>query len=308
MADLSESLNGVILTNPNRVYWPRDHITKRDLAHYYDRVTPYMLPYVLGRPLSMVRCPGGLLELPPEIRRGRRRVHVCFFHKHPSNGFPGPFARITIPESGGPAPYITITEAGSLTALAQMGTLEIHVWGATWPDIENPDTLVFDLDPDPAVPWRELADAARLVRDLLSSAGLSSFVKTTGGKGLHVVAPIKPEHDWERVRVFCRRVAENAAGEAPDRLTVDMSKAKRTGRIYIDYVRNNRGATAIAPYSTRAKERATVAVPLRWSELSGRIRPDTHTVRTVSNRLRRLEGDPWSGYFEIGPSQSIPTA
>ena len=306
MVDGTDSLNGVTLTNPNRVYWPRDRITKRGLADYYARVAPYMLPYVLGRPVSMVRCPGGLVELPPEVREGRRRVDTCFFHKHPSDDFPGPFERVMITESGGPAPYLVITKAGSLTALAQMGTLEIHVWGSTWPDIEHPDTLVFDLDPDPALPWRELTDAARLVRDLLSGAGLASFVRTTGGKGLHVVAPVKPEHGWEQARAFCRGVAETAAGEAPDRLTANMSKTKRTGKIYIDYVRNNRGATAIAPYSTRAKERATVAVPLRWSELGGRIRPDTYTVSTLANRLRRLRGDPWDGYFETGRSQGIP--
>lgn len=306
MTDTAGPLNGVILTHPDRVFWPRDRITKRDLADYYDRVAPYMLPYVLGRPLSMVRCPGGLAELPDEVRKDGRRVDACFFHKHPADDFPGPFERITITESGGPAPYLTITETASLTALAQIGTLEIHVWGSTWPSIEHPDMLVFDLDPDPAIPWRELAEAARLVRELLRGVGLASFVKTTGGKGLHVVAPIKPERGWEEARWFCRGVAETAAGEAPDRFTSSMSKAKRVGKIYIDYVRNNRGATAIAPYSTRAKERATVAVPLRWSELSGRIRPDTYTLRTLPNRLRRLDGDPWDGYFEVGRAQSIP--
>ena len=306
MTDAVGSLNGVTLTHPDRVFWPHDGITKRDLADYYDRVAPYMLPYVLGRPLSMVRCPGGLAELPDEVRKGGRKVDACFFHKHAADDFPGPFERIAITESDGPAPYLTITETGSLTALSQMGTLEIHVWGSTWPDIEHPDTLVFDLDPDPAIPWRELAGAARLVRDLLSGVGLASFVKTTGGKGLHVVAPIKPEHGWEEARVFCRGVAETAAAEAPDRLTSNMSKARRAGKIYIDYVRNNRGATTVAPYSTRAKERATVAMPLRWSELGGHIRPDTYTLRTLPNRLRRLEGDPWEGYFDVRRTQSIP--
>ena len=306
MTDGADTLNGVTLTNPDRVYWPRERITKRELAEYYDMVALHMLPYVLQRPLSMVRCPGGLAELPAEVRQGRRRVDACFFHKHPSDDFPGPFERVVTTESGGPAPYLAITEAGSLTALAQMGTLEIHVWGSTSPDIERADTLVFDLDPDPTVPWRELADGARLVRDLLSGVGIKSFVKTTGGKGLHVVAPVRPERNWEEVRVFCRGVAETAAGEAPDRFTANMSKAKRVGKIYIDYVRNNRGATSIAPYSTRAKERATVSVPLRWTELSGRIRSDTYALRTLPNRLRRLEGDPWEGYFEVGRTQTIP--
>jgi bifunctional non-homologous end joining protein LigD len=305
VADGATSLNGVTLTHPDRVFWPRDQITKRDLAHYYDRVAPHMLPYVLGRPVSMVRCPSGIGELPPDVRQGRRRVDACFFHKHPADDFPGPFERVMITESGGPAPYLIITETGSLTALAQMGVLEIHVWGATWPNIEHPDMLVFDLDPDPAVPWPALADGARFVRDVLRSVGLESFVKTTGGKGLHVVAPITPSEDWKGARRFCKGVAETVVSEAPDRFTANMSKAKRAGKIYVDYVRNNRGATAIAPYSTRAKESAPVAVPLRWAELGGLIRPDTYTIKALPNRLSRLKGDPWEGYFETGRTQGL---
>jgi bifunctional non-homologous end joining protein LigD len=301
-------MNGVTLTNPDRVFWPLDRITKRDLAAYYDRVAPLMLPHVLGRPLSMVRCPGGLGELPAGVRQGRGRVGECFFHKHPGDDFPGPFTRISITESGGPAPYLAVSEAASLTALAQMGTLEIHVWGSTWPDIERPDVLVFDLDPDPAVDWPALAGAARLVREVLRAAGLESFVKTTGGKGLHVTAPVTPNAGWDEVRLFCRQVAEAVVEQAPDRLTANMSKAKRTGKIYIDYVRNNRGATSIAPYSTRARERAPVAVPLRWTELSGQIRPDTFTVSDLAARLSRLKGGPWEGYFETKQAQSITAA
>ncbi|MBN1461312.1 MAG: ATP-dependent DNA ligase, partial [Armatimonadetes bacterium] len=187
----------------------------------------------------------------------------------------------------------------------QMGVLEIHVWGSTWPDIEHPDLLVFDLDPDSTIPWATLAAGARIVRDVLQEAGLTSFVKTTGGKGLHVVVPIIPSVGWEKVRAFCKAVADAVVGLAPDRFTAKMSKAKRGGKIFVDYVRNNRGATAIAPYSTRARESATVAVPLRWAELSGRVRPDTYTVNDLANRLRRLKGDPWEGYFGIGRAQIL---
>jgi bifunctional non-homologous end joining protein LigD len=298
-------VNDVTLTHPDRVFWPADHITKRDLVAYYDQVADRMLPYVLGRPVSMVRCPGGIAELPANVRQGRDRVGACFFYKHPADDFPGPFERVTITESGGPAPYLAITEAGSLTALAQMGVLEVHIWGSTWPDIERPDMLVFDLDPDPAIPWTALAGGARLVRDILRDLGLESFVKTTGGKGLHVVVPLTPSAGWEDVRLFCKGVADAVVNRAPDRFTANMSKAKRGGKIFIDYVRNNRGATAIAPYSTRAKERASVAVPLRWAELSGRVRPDTYTVKTLGNRLSRLRGDPWEGYFETGRTQAL---
>jgi len=301
----ADTVNGVTLTHPERVFWPRDGITKRDLAAYYDVVAPFMLPYVTGRPVSMLRCPGGIGELPEGVRQGRGRADACFFHKHPGDDFPGPFERVMITESGGPAPYLAITEAASLTALAQMGVLEIHVWGSTWPDIEHPDLLVFDLDPDSTVPWATLAAGARIVRDVLQEAGLTSFVKTTGGKGLHVVVPITPSAGWEEVRAFCKAVADAVVSLAPDRLTANMSKAKRGGKIFVDYVRNNRGATAIAPYSTRARERATVAVPLRWAELSGRARPDTYTVKNLPNRLRQLKGDPWEGYFGIGRAQRL---
>jgi len=308
VAERPEVVNAVALTHPERIYWPRERVSKRELVAYYDLVAPWILPHVLGRPISMVRCPGGIGELATGAREGRTRIDPCFFHKHPGEDFPGPFERVTIVESAGPAEYLTITEAGSLTALAQMGVLEIHVWGSTWPDIERPDLLVFDLDPDAQITWRELANAARLCREVLGALGLKSFVKTTGGKGLHVVAPVAPSAGWEDVSEFCRRVAEIIVEAAPDRFTATMSKAKRTGKIYVDHVRNNRGATSIAPYSTRARDRAPVAVPLRWKELSGRVRPDTYTLKNLPLRLRGVKGDPWGGYAEAGRAQTARTA
>jgi bifunctional non-homologous end joining protein LigD len=278
-------------------------VSKRGLVEYYDMVAGRMLPYVLGRPVAMVRCPEGV-EAPGEGQRGGRGK-PCFFHKHPGGDFPGPHELVTIKESAGPDTYLTITEPGSLTGLAQMGVLEIHVWGSTWPDIEHPDLLVFDLDPDPTVTWKALADGARLMRDVLSALGLESFVKTTGGKGLHVEAPVIPGADWEAVRLFCKAVADAFVAHAPDRYTANMSKAKRVGKIYVDYVRNNRGSTSIAPYSTRARDHATVAVPLRWAELSGSVRPDSYTVNNLANRLRRLKGDPWEGWSEVGRRQTL---
>ncbi len=301
-------VNGVTISHPEKLLWPGDGITKRRLVMHYDAVASWMLPYVLGRPVAMVRCPGGIGDLPASVRGGKKPTDPCFYHKHPSPDFPGPFGRVTIEESDGPAPYLTITEPGSLTALAQMGVLEIHVWGSTWPDIEHPDLLVFDLDPDPAVDWKMLADAARLVREVLLTLGLESFVKTTGGKGLHVQAPISPTEDWDTVRSFCKAVADVVVAHDPRRYTSQMAKAKRTGKIFIDYMRNNRGATSIAPYSTRAREHATVAVPLRWRELSGSVRPDAYTVGNIQARLSKLKGDPWEGYAEAGNSQGLAQA
>ncbi len=301
-------VRGVALTHPERILWPLDQITKRELVEYYLTIADRMLPYVLRRPISLVRCPDGIKGSAATIRQGRGRRGPCFFHKHPGPDFPGPFERVTIEESGGPQTYLTVTEVGSLVGLAQMGVLEIHVWGSSWPDIEHPDTLVFDLDPDPAVEWAALAQGARLMKEVLSALGLESFVKTTGGKGLHVVAPIVPEGNWEVVRGFCKSIAEALVGHAPDRFTANMAKEKREGKIYVDYVRNTRGATSIAPYSTRAHDDATVAVPLRWSELSGRVRPDAYTIGNIQDRLRRLRGDPWDGYLEAQRTQGLTAA
>jgi len=302
------AVHGVKLTHPERIFWPLPHISKRDLVGHYESVAEWMLPYVLDRPVSMVRCPDGIADAPATVGQGGAKDRACFFHKHAGSDFPGPLRRIPVEESRGSGTYLTITEAGSLTALAQMGVLEIHVWGSTWPDIEHPDMLVFDLDPDSTVEWPALADGARLMRDVLGALGLESFVKTTGGKGLHVVAPITPGEDWEGVRRFCKSVAETFVSHAPDRYTANMSKAKRGGKIYVDYVRNGRGATSIAPYSTRATQNATVAVPLRWNELRRGLRPDTYTVGNLQNRMRRLKGDPWEDYFEVGPAQTITAA
>ena len=303
----ADVVNGVTLTHPDRVYWPESGLTKRDLVDYYDQVAPAdaalrdraarghgALPWRVSR------------SLPKGVRQGNRRVDTCFFYKHPPADFAGPFQRVMITESGGPAPYLAITEAGSLTALAQMGVLEIHIWGSTAPDIEHPDMLVFDLDPDDSVPWPAWLRAPLMVRELLRAAGLESFVKTTGGKGLHVVAPVRAENGWPEVRLFCKGVAEVIASQAPDRFVATMSKAKRAGKIYVDYVRNTRGSTSIAPYSTRARDGATVAVPLRWEELSGGDRPDAYTLVTLPDRLKQLDGDPWQGYFETARAQTLP--
>jgi len=295
----------VSITHPERVFWPAPGITKLDLIHYYDMVAERMLPYVIDRPVAMVRCPSGVEDGEPQTVGRGGRPPGCFFHKHPGDDFPGPVGRVMITESAGPAPYLTITGPGSLAALAQMGVLEIHVWGSTWPDIEQPDMIVFDLDPGPGVEWPALAEGARLVRKVVGGLGLESFVKTTGGKGLHVVVPLTPNEEWREVARFCRRVAEVMVDLAPNRFTANMSKAKRAGKIYVDYVRNNRGSTSIAPYSTRAKERPTVAVPLRWTELSGSIRPDTYTLETLSRRLERQKSDPWEGYFAVRDAQKL---
>ncbi len=294
---------GVRVTNPDRVFWPADQVTKLDLIEYYRGISDWIMPHILHRPMSMVRCPQGVAGVAPDFHE--EKGGPCFFHKHAGPDFPGPFERVEIVESKGPETYITVTDPAALVALAQMGVLEIHVWGSRWPDIERPDMVVFDLDPDPEAGLSGAVEGARLLRVLLTNLGLESFVKTTGGKGLHVVVPVRPGEDWEGIKLFARRVAETVVAAEPDRYTATMSKAKRKGKTFVDYLRNGRTATAIAPFSTRAKPHATVAVPLRWEELGRLDRADGYTVQNLSRRLAQLKGDPWGAYFELQDSQEI---
>jgi bifunctional non-homologous end joining protein LigD len=268
------------LTNPDKVMYPEQGITKRELLDYYALVAERMLPHVANRPLTLVRCPNG---------RGK----PCFFQKHPGAGTPEGIRSVAIREKDGKAPYSVIDDAQGLFGLVQLGSLEIHTWGARASDFEHPDLLVFDLDPDPELDFGAVVEAAQLLRRTFEGAGLESFVKTTGGKGLHVCVPVVPDLDWTTVKDFSSRVASELAARNPERYVATVTKAKRTGKIFIDYLRNARGATFVAPYSTRAREGAPVAVPLDWDELTPKLRPDQFTVRNLAARLRRLDRDPF---------------
>jgi bifunctional non-homologous end joining protein LigD len=268
------------LTNPDKVMYPEQGITKRELLEHYALVAERMLPHVKNRPLTLVRCPNG---------RGK----PCFFQKHPSAGTPEGIRSVPIREKDGKAPYSVIDDEQGLFGLVQLGSLEIHTWGSRADDFEHPDLLVFDLDPDPALEFTAVIDAAKLLRRTFEGAKLESFVKTAGGKGLHVCVPIVPDLDWTTIKDFCRRVAEDIARTDPKRYVATVTKAKRTGKIFIDYLRNARSATFVAPYSTRAREGAPVAVPLEWDELTSKFRPAAFTVRNVAERLARLRQDPF---------------
>ena len=288
---------GVRVTNPGRVLYQSDGITKLELVKFYDSISDWIMPHVLHRPVSMVRCPEGIREQKDAVHEDQ--PGPCFFHKHPGPDFKGPFERLSIRESGGPQIYLSPSEPASLTALVQMGVLEIHVWGCRAPDIEHPDMMVFDLDPSEETSWPEMVTAARLVRGVLKGLGLESFVKTTGGKGLHVVVPLVPKEDWAGVHAVSRAIAEGIVAFAPEKYTSKMSKAKRVGKVFVDYVRNARSATSIGAYSTRARPHATVSVPLRWEELTASTHSDAWTVRNLQRRLSRLKSDPWDGYFDV---------
>ncbi len=274
-------LSGVHLTHPDKILFPDHGLTKRDLANYYTQVADWILPHVVDRPLAIVRCPAG---------SGK----PCFFQKHPGEGASNHLRELNISAAGKPEYHVAIDDVAGLISLVQMGVLEIHVWGSRAGQLGKPDRLIFDLDPDPAVDWPQVVDAARAVRGLLEELGLTSFLKTTGGKGLHLVVPVVPRLDWSEAKSFCRAVADLMVQAAPDQFIATMSKAARKGKIFIDYLRNGRGATSVAPYSTRAKPGATVSTPISWEELSARLHSDHFTIENLPARLRELKKDPWA--------------
>ena len=273
---------GVKVTHPERTVYPDTGVTKLEVAQYYASVASRLLPYIADRPLSIVRCPDGLSA-------------ECFFQKHVGRyAIPG-IDVVMIDESTGRNPYAIANRAEALVGLAQWNALELHAWGSTAPQIDRPDTLVLDLDPDSALSWSAVVSAAREVRALLERVELVSFVKTTGGRGLHVVVPLQRRHSWEEVRNFAQSIAVRFARLAPDRFTATPGERNRRGRIFIDYLRNARGATAVAPYSLRARSGATVATPLAWDELGARTVPAQFTIATVPERIRR-RADAWAGF------------
>jgi bifunctional non-homologous end joining protein LigD len=274
-------LASVQMTHANRVMYDDPPFTKLDLARYYVAIADWILPHIVDRPLSLVRCPAG---------QGRQ----SFFQKHPGPETPDAVRRLKLPTKEGVVEHLYIEDLAGLVSLVQVGVLEIHPWGSRVDRIERPDRLIFDLDPGPGVSWPLLIEVAQLLRDILADAGLTSFLKTTGSKGLHVVLPIERRHDWDTALEFCRAVAKRLVSERPQQLTVSPARQNRMQRIYVDYHRNHRGATAVAAYSTRNRSHATVAVPLDWSELSEVKTPDHFTVHNLLPRLARLKSDPWA--------------
>lgn len=274
---------GVRLTHPDRILYPDQGVTKAHLARYYEQIAEHILPHIANRPLTLLRCPDG-------------QEKSCFYQKHPPDGLNDAVRRVMIEESDGPSEYMYVDSVAGIVSLVQIGTLELHVWGSIVDALETPDMLIFDLDPGPGVTWPRLIDAALLLRERLEEIGFRSFPKLTGGKGLHLVVPLEPRADWDRAKEFARTVAERAARDQPERLTANMAKSRRHGRIFIDYLRNGRGATAICSYSTRARVGAPVAVPIGWEELDPASRSDRYGIDTVKRRLAALRKDPWADF------------
>lgn len=279
----SDEVAGVRLTNPERVLFSGAELTKLDLARYYLAVSSRMLPYAGDRPISLVRCPNG-------------DTGEHFFQKHHKKGTPAALKSVPIVENDGDkADYLMVDDAAGLVSVAQIAGLEIHPWGARVGNLEHPERLIFDLDPDMSLGFGDVRDAARDVRRLLQTAGLESFALVTGGKGIHIIAPLSAKQDWDTIKSFARGVAEKLAEAEPERFVAVMSKAKRRGRIFIDWLRNERGATAVAPYSPRAKPEASVATPVSWAELSRIEAANVFTIPSVLQRIKR-KTDPWADY------------
>ena len=283
--------SAVKLTHPDRIYWPDQGVTKEGLADYYVEVWRHIAPYIVGRPLALLRCPSGI-------------AGEQFFQKHAWKGLNPKIVLVNDPKDPDEGPLISIDDLDGLIGLVQAAVLEIHPWGSTVSDWERPDMIVMDLDPGDGVPWEAVITAAGETRDRLKQAGLAAFVKTSGGKGLHVVSPLKPKADWPAVKAFTKAIADAMAADSPDRFVSTITKSKRQGKILIDYLRNQRGMTAVAPYSTRARAGAPVSAPLTWEELSPGIGPAYFTVDSMPTRLAALRSDPWEGFR----AASVPLA
>lgn len=276
-------VEGVRLSSPDKVLYPEQGITKGQLADYYVAVAERMLPHVAFRPVTMVRCPMG-------------QETKCFYQRHAGSGVPEQLHEVTVPSFDDP--YLYIKDAAGLVAMVQMGVLEMHPWGVKVEHPDRADRIVFDLDPDESLGFGDVIQAALEVRERLAALGLASFVKTTGGKGLHVVLPVEPTADWREVKSFAKGVSAAMAADAPDRYLTKISKAERAGRIFIDYLRNDPTSTAVAPYSTRSRAGAPVAMPLRWEQLTPQLDPCDYTLATVPGLIGRQPADPWADMIE----------
>ena len=270
------------LTHPDRVYWPDQGITKEGLANYHTEVWRFSAPFLVDRPLALLRCPSGI--------DGEK-----FFQKHAWRGINAKIVQVEDPKDKGEY-LIAIDSLDGLIGLVQSAVIEIHPWGSTLSDWERPDMIVMDLDPGDGVAWDTIVEAAFEVKQRLEATGLATFVKTSGGKGLHVVSPLKPKADWPTAKVFTKAIANSMASDSPDRFVSTIAKSKRTGKILIDYLRNQRGATAVAAYCPRARPGAAVSMPLAWEELASISSAGHFTIENALNRLNALTHDPWEDF------------
>ncbi len=282
-AKIELDVSRIEITHPDRILYPDQGLTKRDLLLHYARVARWMLPYVSERPLMLVRCPDG-------------EGGQCFHQKHPSRGMPKAVQQVMVQQKKGPEANLMVRDVEGLLGLVQMGALEIHTWGCRADSLEFPDQLVFDLDPDEGLAWPRVVEAAHLLRERLQAKGLTAFLKWTGGKGLHLVTPIEPTTPWDQAKAFSKRIADELVKAEPARYIATMTKQKRKGKIFIDYFRNGPGATSVCVYSTRARPGAPVALPLAWEELEQGLKPGAFKVKNLEQHMAKLEQDPWEEF------------
>lgn len=281
--------SSIKITNRDRVIFPEGKLTKGQLADYYSQAAPIMLPWIGSRPISLVRCPQG-------------RAKKCFFQKHDAGSFGDAVRHVAIREKDGhDEPYLYVDTADGLLTCVQMGTIEFHGWGARIEDVEKADRLVFDLDPDEGLDFENVRSAAF---QILQSIGLETFPMVTGGKGVHVIAPLVPQAEWPEVKDFAHRLAQAVAQSDPEHFTAALPKAQRKGRIFVDYLRNQRGATAVMPYGVRARESAPVAVPITWKEMETIDKPSHWTIRDGTELVKRAGSKALSGWGRA--DQTLP--
>jgi bifunctional non-homologous end joining protein LigD len=278
---METSVRGIRISSPRRLVYPQLELTKLDLVRYYDKVAEAMLPHVINRPLTLVHCPDGL-QAP------------CNYMRHRRVWGPSVLKRVAIEEKTKVGEYLAVVDLEGIIALAQMGIIEVHTWNSTIDDVERPNRIVWDLDPGPKVSFADVVAGAKAVRQLLETLGLESWVKTTGGRGLHVVAPLQPGRQWDECLAFARAVATALMRSSPAIYTTAFAKAGRDDKILIDYLRNNRTNTSVAAFSARARPNATISMPVSWKQLTARMDPGTFTVLSGPRKFRT---DPWRDYW-----------
>lgn len=280
-----DSTTNIAISHPDRILYPDQKFTKQDIANYYEAIESWIMPFIINRPLTLMRCPQGIKK-------------SCFFQKHIPNNKNKSLYTVTIKEKKSNQ-YLYIKDLKGILSLIQLGVLELHTWNCKVDNVEKPDMIIFDLDPAPDVPWSQVVKAAHCIKSLLEKIDLVCFVKVTGGKGLHIVIPIVPKYPWDKVKAFSHAIVDAIVQTNPKLFIGKMTKSARTGKIFIDYLRNQKGATAVAPYSTRARDNAPVAAPIAWSELNARLKPNYFNIKNLPNRLKKLKSDPWAKFYKI---------
>jgi bifunctional non-homologous end joining protein LigD len=284
---------GVELTHPDKIFYPEGNFTKQDVAEYYERAAEYLLPFLIGRPATLVRSPAG-------VNKG------VFYQRHAGEYFPDYIERVKIHGKEETEIYITIDELNDLIYLVNQGVLEFHAWGSTCKHEDNPDQLIWDLDPGSAGEWKYVVQGALMIKEKLERLGLKPFAKLSGSKGIHVVLPIKPAHSWEEGKAFTLLIAEQIVADDPDHFTVSLPKEDRVGKVFIDYLRNSKGATAVSPFSLRARQVAAAAAPIDWKEVELSMQPNHYTLDKLDKPTLKKLAAHWKDFWEV--SQSLPKA